>query len=269
MKPALLILFSAALFAHDLYLMPQKFRAAAGESILLSAHTGDSFPQSEHAVDPARLSSYPRLPDGAWRMLGKATHATVLLAGEGAKVFAVSTRPRFLEMEAAKFEDYLKEEGLLAAQQLRRQKGESAAKSREMYAKFAKTYVVSGRPDRAYAQALGLKIEFIPQSDPAALKPGDELPVQVLFEGRPLADVQVEVAISADPRRKSLHKIVGCTNSRGEIRVPISQAGKLRLHCVHMQRVAQPTHDWESSWASFTFEVAGAPSPASDVVSER
>jgi uncharacterized GH25 family protein len=269
MKPAILILFSTCLVAHDLYLMPQKFRAAAGESILLSAHTGDSFPGSEHSVDPARLTSYPALPEGSWRMLGKATHATVKIASPGGKVYGVATQPRFLEMEAAKFEEYLREEGLAAASALRQSKGESTAKSREMYAKFAKTYVAAETAGAAYRTPLGLKIEFVPQADPAALKPGGELPVIVLFNGQPLAGVQVELALSADPKQKSLHRIAGRTDAQGRLNIAIPAAGKVRLHCVQMERVAQPTHDWESSWASFTFEVPAAGAAASDVISSR
>ncbi len=256
-------------WGHDLYLMPQKFQAAVGESILLSAHTGDSFPQSEQGVDPQRLSSMPALPQESWRILGKATHATVLLQAAGGQAFAVWTKPRMLTLDAAKFEAYLKEEGLRGPLESRRGKGEGAKMGREMYAKFAKTYVVAGEHGGNFKQSLGLKIEFVPQTDPVTLKPGDELPVQVLYNGAPLADVQVELAFSASPVAKGQHSILGRTDKAGMIQARIPAAGRARLHCVQMERVSAATHEWESFWASFTFEVKGATADASGPSARR
>lgn len=244
----LTLLLIHSLLAHDLYLMPQKFRPTKGEIILLSTHTGDGFPVSDQPVDPARLTAIPAIPLDSWRMMNKATHATVTVA-EGSQFFAVSTKPRFLEMEPAKFDDYLKAEGLNAQLALRQQKNEGAAKGREMYAKFAKTYVVAGAPTPVFAKPLGMKIEIVPLADPANLKPGDTLPIEVLYNGKPLANAQVEIASTAklEPAGRT------GTNGRLIVRIPI--AGKFRLHTIAMDRVSQPTHDWESNWASLTFEV--------------
>lgn len=273
MRLPLLLLASsivgATAWGHDLYLMPQKFQAAVGESLLLSVHTGDSFPQSEHGVDPQRLSSLPVLPEGSWRILGKATHATVPLKTAGGQAFAVWTKPRMLTLEAGKFEAYLKEEGLRGSIELRQQTGEATKMGREMYAKFAKTYVVAGEHGGNFKQVLGLKIEFVPQADPASLKPGDELPVQVLFDGAPLADVQVELAFSTSPVAKGQHSIIGRTDKAGMIKARIPAAGRARLHCVQMERVSAATHEWESFWASFTFEVKGATADASGFSARR
>lgn len=259
MRKLLPLLIISSLYGHDLYLMPQKFRPAAGEAILISAHTGDSFPMSEQPVDPARLTS---LPAGEWRMLGKATHMTLPVQA-GSQYFGVFTKPRLLEMEPAKFIDYLKEEGLTS--QIAAFKT-MTGKSREMYAKFAKTYVVAGQSTGNFAKPLGLKIEIVPQADPADLKPGDKLPVQLLFDGKPIADIQLEIAISLDPRVKSVLSIAGRTNSDGKLNIVIPTAGKIRLHAVAMNQVKAETHDWESFWASLTFEMpSAAPTQSSNL----
>jgi hypothetical protein len=243
MRLLLLPLLSVlTLNAHDLYLMAKPFRPAPGATILLSAHTGDSFPDSEQAVDPARLTS---LPAADWRILGRATHTTVT-AQPGSQFFAVSTQPRYLEMQPVPFRAYLAEEGLTQA--LARFDAKPV-KSREKYAKFAKTYVVAGAPTEAYRRPLGLKIEIVPLADPASVTPGGHLPVQVLYEGKPLADAQLLIASPAT-------RIAGRTNAQGKLDVPITAAGPTRLHVIHMLAVQQPTHDWESYWASLTFEVA-------------
>lgn len=268
MQKLLPLLIISSLYGHDLYLMPQKFRPAKGETILLSVHTGDSFPMSEQPVDPARLTAFPALPESSWRMLNKATHATVT-AQDGSQYFAVQSKARFLEMEPAKFDDYLKEEGLTAQLALRKEKNEANSKSREMYAKFAKTYVVAGNPNATFSKPLGLKIEIVPLADPAGLKPGARLPVQLLYKGKPLADVQMEIATSTGPTKKAILQIAGRTNREGKLDIAIPSAGKIRLHAVAMDRVSEPTHDWESNWASLTFEVLSAPGTESITLSNK
>ncbi|MBM3763424.1 MAG: DUF4198 domain-containing protein [Acidobacteria bacterium] len=264
MKKLLPLLLTASLYGHDLYLMPQSFRPVAGSRILLSAHTGDSFPASEQGVDPARLTTVPALDANQWRILGRATHATVDVK-EGSQYFAVFTKPKYLELEPAKFESYLKEEGL--KQQLAAFHG-STKNSREMYTKFAKTYLVAGEPT-GYKMPLGLKIEIVPLADPAGLKAGDSLPIQLLFDGKPCGDVQVEVATSKDLRTKATMRIAGRTDAEGKLNVPVMEAGKIRLHAVHMLAVKQATHDWESYWASLTFEVTSKGTAESNNLSNR
>ncbi len=244
----LTLLLVHSLLAHDLYLMPQKFRPAKGETILLSTNTGDGFPVSDQPVDPARLTAIPAIPVESWRMMNRATHATVTVR-DGSQYFAVSTKPRYLEMEPDKFDAYLKAEGLGAQLGLRKQKSEGASPGREMYTKCAKTYVVAGNPTPGFAKPVGMKIEIVPLADPANLKPGDTLPLEVLYNGKPLADAQVELATSTKIEP------AGRTGPNGRLIVRIPDSGKVRLHTIVMERVAQPTHEWESFWASLTFEI--------------
>jgi uncharacterized GH25 family protein len=269
MKHFLLFLFAGLLCAHDLYLMPQKFRAAPGETILLSAHTGDSFPASEQPVDPSRLTAAPALPGITWRMLGKATHTKITV--QSSQNFAVETAPKLIELPAEKFLSYLLEEGLQHVIDLRKAKGETATAGRELYGKYAKTYVHTG-PDggeRTCAQPMGLRIEFVPQADLGNLRPGDQLPVVLLGSGKPLPDTQVLLAISEAPTKGTQYLTAGRTDAQGRIIIKLPSAGKMRLHAIEMNRVQKPTHDWESFWASLTFEVPASPAGASGIVSSR
>ncbi len=54
----------------------------------------------------------------------------------------------------------------------------------------AKTLLAGGA---ANTKAVGLPLEIVPQQDPLTLSPGQELPVQVLWRGQPLADTRVRV----------------------------------------------------------------------------
>lgn len=255
----LFALATAALAAHDLYLMPQKFTAAPGEILMVSVHSGDAFPISVDGADPARLVE-PRLigPNGiasitSFRIAAKATHGFVPVDQQGSLWLAVSTKPRLLELPAAKFESYLKEEGLDAV--LKHRAG-SSSPGRERYSKYAKSLLHAGAPTPEFTAApLGLPIEIVPLKDPAQLKPGAEMPLQILFHGKPAAGLQI-VSAWAPPLGKSKHSIVGRTDAKGRIDIPLEAAGRWRIHAVHMQPCPDKNEaDWESFWASLTFEL--------------
>lgn len=57
---------------------------------------------------------------------------------------------------------------------------------------FAKAIFYAGQPGGSTCQSiLGHSLEMIPQKDPCLLKSGDDLPVKVLFKGKPLAHEMV------------------------------------------------------------------------------
>ncbi|MCU0245037.1 MAG: DUF4198 domain-containing protein [Bryobacter sp.] len=247
-KSVLLISLAAPLLGHDMYLLPQRFRTEPGVKLLVAIHNGDSFPQSEGPVEPQRLSSKTL---GEFLPLAKATHAFAMIREPGVHVFAVSTALRRNEDLAAKaFDTYLKEEGLdhvIAARAKAKQSGEPG---REIYSKHAKTLVVAGAANEGWKTVLGLPIEFVPETDPSQLRPGSQLPVRVLWRGKPAAGLQVEKAWEGG------HAIVGRTDAQGRITVPLEQKGRWRLHAVAIERCAEPRKaDWESYWASFTFAI--------------
>jgi uncharacterized GH25 family protein len=236
--------------AHDLYLMPAHFRVSVGDKVVVSVHNGDSFPNSEGTTDPRRLLD-ARLSDGTafedFQMLGKATHGVVPVRSRGSLWASVHTEPRLLDpVPAEKFAAYLKEEGL-----------PEVPYGREMYSKFAKALLVSEAPDASFRTPLGMTIEFVPEVNPGLLKPGDSLPVQVLFRGKPLPGVQVEKAWSASgATRGGQYQVVGRTDGEGRIAVPVQCAGKWRLHAVTMEKHPDArVADYASFWASLTFEV--------------
>lgn len=255
-----LFLIAAPVVAHTLYFLPAKFKVGLGETLVFSLHNGDSFPSSDEAVSPGRLldcrlvSNAGTTPVTDFRVLGRATHAVVKMERAGSHWLAVRTRPNMLSLDAGKFESYLKEEGLEWAVEYRKNHGEGLKPGRERYRKHAKALVVAGTPSDVWRAPLGLELEFIPEADPAALKPGSSLPVQLLWRGRPAANIRIERAWASGGRHGI--EIVGRTGADGRIAVPVDKAGQWRVHGVAIERAAQSTGaDWESYWATLTFEV--------------
>lgn len=252
---------AAPVLAHSLYLMPAKFHPAAGEPLEFSVHNGDSFPDSEDSADPARFvnpvltSATGQTPLTGFRRLGKATHASIAIPTPGAYWISLHTKPRVLSLDPAKFEDYLRGEGLNWVIDYRKQHNESAIPSRERYSKYAKSFVSAG-PGDTWKKVLGLEVEIVPEADPDALKPGSKLPVRLLWHGKPAAGVRLERAWALADGAHGVEP-VGYTDKQGRLSIPFDRAGRWRIHGVAMERAPKddPEADWISYWASMTLEV--------------
>jgi len=95
-----------------------------------------------------------------------------------------------------------------------------------------------------------LPIEIVPEKDPSQLRSGEALPVKVLFKGVPAKNLQLFAASTGAPANKN----IGKTDANGRIAVPVTP-GKWRLHTILMERITAPDADWESFWATLTFEI--------------
>lgn len=248
------------LLAHSLYLLPVKFHAASGGEVVFSVHNGDAFPESEDAADPARiLDAKLTGSDGQWaiqdfKRWGRATHSAVKTPRAEAYWISLHTMPRTLSLEPAKFDQYLRDEGLEWVIDWRAKHDEAQKPSRERYSKHAKTYLTAGKGD-VWQKPLGLEIEIVPEADPAALKPGERLPVRLLWHGKPAAGIRVERAWAVPAGGKGV-EVVGRTDAEGRMTVLVDKAGRWRLHAVAMERARNDAEaDWVSYWASMTFEV--------------
>jgi Domain of unknown function (DUF4198) len=251
--------FLQALSGHDLYLLPTSFHVKSGETLRVAMHNGDSFPDSEVAPHPERMKDALLMGDQGMsfvqyvRTAGKETIGDVVVPGEGSLLLSVRSAPNLIELAPDKFLAYLKEEGLGEVIAWRAKHGEANKPGRERYSKYAKSLLQSGHSDDFYQHELGFPLEIVPLVDPYAVHAGGSLPVRVLFRGKPAVGLQLETAWSGD--RKSKTAIAGKTDDSGMIAVPIINAGKWRLHALVMERCSEPqAADWESYWASITFE---------------
>jgi hypothetical protein len=256
--PMLLLLAPAT--AHDLYLMPRPWVAQPGGQILVAYENGDEFPEGVADVKPERL----RRTELVWRggvvpfegvtAEEKRTIARVRAPGEGTLVLISHTIPNFIELDPEKFHHYLQHENLDFAIEWRRSRGEADKPGREIYSKYVKALVRCGKPDGFHSYEAGLTVEFIAEADPYALRPGGLLPVVLRFRGKPAAGVAVESAWLENGAAKM--ETVGRTDANGRIRIPIRAAGPHRLHAIVMERCKDAAGaDWESFWATLTFEI--------------
>jgi nickel transport protein len=100
--------------------------------------------------------------------------------------------------------------------------------------KFAKAVTGTGSP---WATAIGTPLELVPLADPAAQKPGDSLPVRVLFKGQPLAEVAVERTDGVTLiKEEDIPKFT--TDKDGVAQIPLANAG---LHLLAVDYKVSPS----------------------------
>lgn len=249
--------------AHDFWVQPSAFRAAPGALVTLDLRVGDEFPGEQVGRKPERIASFVALgpgPDGAEAAIvgqdGRAPAGFARFEQPGLYRVAYRSNPSTIELEPEKFEAYLREEGLDRIVADRAERGESARPGREAYTRYAKSLVLVGStPPLGFNTPVGMKLEILPESDPFGLVPGSEFSCRVLLDGKPVEGLLVG---ARSPRQSAAIEGVR-TDNQGRARFTLASPGLWLIHAVHMARAGEGSAvDWESSWASLTFEISGS-----------
>ncbi len=254
------LLLAAPAFAHDFWIEPSTFRPAVGSTLGVGLFVGQGFRGDALPRNPAIIARFVLVTDaGETPIGGRAAEepaGSVRVDQPGLLLIGYRSLDSQVSLEAAKFETYLKEEGLEAVIAARAKGGHSQKPSRELFSRSAKSLVeAGGSATTGYDRVLGLTLELVPEKNPYAMKAGDELPVRLMFEGKPLSGALV-VALSRDDPEK---KIAQRTNASGRVALRLPKEGAWLVKAVHMVPVVGNSNaDWQSIWASLTFELPGA-----------
>ncbi len=264
-----LALWTSSAGAHDLWLVAGKYRLAPGELTRVFINSGDQFPESLSLVGELRLATVAvhgplevrRI--SAFRVDGKSLSFDLQATAVGSHVLALGTRPRRVRLKADDFHDYIEENGLERILALRDELGESADAAVERYSKWAKATIdVGGVGDPesesekdtepSWSRPVGHRIEIVPSRNPNRVLPGEELEVQLLYEGQPLADMPIFGGKAGGPRGEIKTK----TDGSGKAVVTIPSDGRWYLSSIHLVRLDDdPQISWESFWCTLTFEI--------------
>ncbi len=168
----------------------------------------------------------------------------------------ISTKPRTIELSGEKFTSYLEHEGLTNLLANRESKGIAASSAQEKYAKHVKAILqVGNNTTDDYAFALGYPIEFIPLKNPYKLSVGGEMRFKLLYLGEPLANQTVHISSRLDTSTTEGEETALSTDENGEVSFTIGTKGQWYIATIHMLESAEENLDYESHWATLTFEV--------------
>jgi uncharacterized GH25 family protein len=267
---ALALPCAASLWAHDLWIEPSAFMPAPGTRLAVRLFIGQLFQGDVFPRDPKYMVRFAVIGSGGEAPIPGVPDtdpAGFLVSGRpGLYELVYTSSHAAVELDAAKFEKYLAEEGLEQISAQRARGGRSAAKAREIYSRCAKSLIAVGEDaGSGHDRVLGLTLELIPELNPYTLAAGQDLPVRLLYRGRPLAGAKVAAVPKDQPGRQTSAR----TDAQGRVRLRLGSPGVWLVKAVHM--IAAPPGsgaDWESFWASLTFALpahplrpGGSPSP--------
>jgi hypothetical protein len=245
--------------AHDLWIEPTTFAPATGQIVGLKLRVGqdllgDPVPRNSSLIQQFIVED----TDGRKPVVGRDGGDPAVYVRVGAPgLLAVGYRssPSAVELGAEKFNQYLKEEGLETIAALRARRNETSAAAHELFARCAKSLVLSGSPGEAQGdRRLGFTLELVAERNPYTIRDGDTLPVRLTYENHPLAGALV-VAVN---RLNPSEKMAARTGKDGRVRLRLRPGGMWLVKAVHMVPApAGSNAEWLSYWASLTFELRG------------
>jgi uncharacterized GH25 family protein len=169
-------------------------------------------------------------------------------------VIGYHSRPSRVTLPAEKFTQYLRQEGLDAIVAARARTQTSEREGRELFSRSAKSLVRSGALAAGTGdRPLGFPIELVAERNPYDLRSGDTLTARLTYRQAPLAGALV-VAYN---QRTPYHKLSVRSDRDGRATFALDEPGVWLVKAVHMVPApAGSDAEWESFWASLTFEIA-------------
>jgi len=239
--------------AHDFWIEPSTFRPASGQMVTASLRVGQEFigdpvPRSSQLFESFTF----RQASGERDVVGMENRdpaGYLRIDSPGLTMIGYRSKANPLALDAAKFESFLKLEGLERISALRAQKHETEKPDRENFYRFAKALLRNGDGAGArYDEPFGWRFEIVPETDPTSQTP---LRLRLIYEGKPLAGTLVTAMHRDDPNARVQLR----SDKQGRVTLNLPKNGVWLVKAVQM--VAAPAGsnaDWESMWASLTFE---------------
>jgi predicted RNA-binding protein len=251
----------ASASAHDLFLRLDTYFLQPNSKATVRLLNG-TFQSSDGLVARERLREVSlKSPDIratvaaiTWRAEDTTTIMEVQTGGAGTYVAGISTRPKEITLKAADFNDYLQHDGLPDTLAARKKDNELGKDVRERYSKHVRAvFQVGSALSEDYKKPLNYPVEIIPQLNPYTLKVGLTIPVLCLYEGQPIPHQFVMAGRESSDGK--LHTLEARTDAKGIANIKLDGAGKWFIKFIHMTPLSQPDLNYESKWASLTFEI--------------
>lgn len=249
-----LALLARAAGAHPFWVEPENFHPAVGTQVPLRLRVGMDFKGEPVLYAPEQFERYVYAgPDGEHDItgtLGDDPAGSVPITRAGIYTVGYHSKPFEITFDSfAKFEEYLKLEGLERNLALAQRRFKIRKTILERYERCAKSLIRAGDGAAPVGRVLGFPIELVAETSP--YNGEHEMRVHLLYDGKPLANALV-IAFS---RKAPLDVQRVRTDKDGRATVKLDKPGVWLLNAVHMVATSFLSRaDWRSFWASLTFE---------------
>ncbi len=256
-------LWTGSAAAHDFWLQPDQYRTQPGakDSVLIEVGHGPFRQRWNGSAE--RVAVFKSFgPGGTVDQHGGlragstgAEDAVVTFPAAGEQILVFQTNYAVSNLPSIRYNDYAKVEGLTPALDLRAHNHQTDQPGREIYSRRAKALVLvgppTGRPQPQVTRPIGLSLEIVPLRDPYALGPSDSLPVQVLYEGRPLAGALVKLTnLEFDARPLQTH----LSDRDGRASFTFPRLGTWLINVIWTKPIhGDPRADFDTTFSSLTF----------------
>jgi uncharacterized GH25 family protein len=255
-------LLALPLLAHEFWLEPQQYIFSRGEEINIrfkvgEGFHGDNWKGNQQKINELKLyyeSIADDLKEGICDNEGDSLQFTFF--EEQTAMITFNNVNSFIELDAAKFNEYLQEDGLTSAVDYRKENNETDSAGREYYQRSVKTIIqVGSYKTDVYKKPTTLPVDIIPLLHPYSTGNNQTMKVKVLFKGEPLANHKIRVwhkmpAVVTDSSYTS--------DANGEISFPLTASGEWMISCVNMIRLTDDSKaQWQSYWGSCTWGYTG------------
>jgi uncharacterized GH25 family protein len=240
---AALAVFASAALAHDMWITTDQ--ALPGKPLHIIVGWGHSFPQGEPTGKDKLLPAYVMGAQGRLETKpgeGQDFLTTAPLA-KGSYVVVSGRASQWYTKTAEGPQDAPKNQVPGALSCLRS-------------AKYTKAVVNLGGAAEDVSKPVGQTLEIVPLANPASIKAGGDLPVQVLFEGKPLASAEVKGTFAGFTADGKAFAFAAHADKEGKLMVKLWHQGLWLLVAKHEAPFANPAEcDKDMHAATLTFEI--------------
>ncbi|MDH3738675.1 MAG: DUF4198 domain-containing protein [Alphaproteobacteria bacterium] len=258
---ALLAISTGPVSAHEFWIEPDAHKVPNGADFSADLKVGQNFVGAVFPYLSNRFRSYTITdPSGTRKNVGAEGDIPSLRIGEappGLHIISYHSTADSLTFDLwDDFVEYIAYEGNSWAADAHLSAGFPRTGFSEQYTRCAKTLVQVGEPARADVdRAIGCPLEIVAKVSPYRLEAspdGREIPVRLLWQGKPLAGQQINIFRRGD----AITRTTVVTDADGHATIPVLLGSAYLLSAVHMYRApADSAALWLSYWASLTFEI--------------
>ena len=252
-------------FAHEFWLHPQKFFYTIREVANIRFQVGENFTGENWMGNNDKIQQLLHYtPSGYIIDLSSGLSASkgdsiqLPLREEGTHMVIFQSNNSFINLEAEKLNGYLKEDGLNNTTLYRKTHDEEKINGKEYYQRSVKTILqVSDKLTNECTKTTSLPLDIIPEENPYSIplslkRVPKKVRFRVLFNGEPLTDALVKIWYHNSKNKVMMDSVR--TNKKGWV-ITERHSGPYLVSCVHMERNdADKVADWQSYWASLSFE---------------
>lgn len=261
--PRLVLFFCCAFFgsvapAHEFWIEPLAYQLRAGEEMSAHLRNGQEFEGINLGFFDRNIARFDVIvADRVMPVKGRMGDNPALnlpAPGDGLVILAHETTPSFVTYKTwEKFAAFAAHKDFPDIKARHDALGFGPPPFKERYTRHAKSLIAVGS-GTGTDRAVGLETEFVAKTNPYDPNFMGGMRVQLLADGGPRADAQVEVFDRApdDTVTISLHR----TNAQGMAEVPVTPGHSYLFDAVVLRPITDGSEAlWDTFWASLTFAV--------------